>query len=577
MDSIAFTRRDLMQLALAAAIPGGLLQGESAAAGGAGPNAAAFRLVDRFVAGYSAAMNAPGMILAVADSERTLRTAAYGFVDLTAKIPVTTEHLFQIGSITKSFAALVILQLREERKLHLQDPILSHLPWLSMESPFGEITVHHLLTHSSGMPEDAPVFPDSVERRPRQAFTPGSEFHYSNWGFDVLGHLIEALDGKPWPRSVGERLLKPLGMSHTAASITSAARPRMAGSYVPLYEDRTFPRRGPLAPAGNLSVQSADGSIASTAGDMALYLRMILNRGATPGGRIVSEESFALFSAPHIPAPEFGEGASYGYGIAVDKLDGRVRLRHTGGMVSFISAIQLDLDARSAAFASINVGLNYRPNPVVEYALRLRHAEKDHAPLPAMPPFDESAKVEDASTYAGIYTAGDGRRLVVEAGKERLFLVVEERRIPLEQTEDGIFIADDPAFDRFPLVFAREPREGADASTAPILALAYGPDWYGSSRTHLGDALSPAPELVPYEGAYYSENPWHGAVVVVQRQRRLWMGGTDPLIQVGDHLFRAGSRPSSPERAEFSAFVDGVPRVLRFDGGEFQRVEAGRP
>ena len=90
MDSIAFTRRDLMQLALAAAIPGGLLQGESAAADGADPNAAAFRLLDRFVAGYSAAMNAPGLILAVADSERTLMTAAYGFE--------VGDHLFRLGS-----------------------------------------------------------------------------------------------------------------------------------------------------------------------------------------------------------------------------------------------------------------------------------------------------------------------------------------------------------------------------------------------------------------------------------------------------------------------------------------------
>jgi CubicO group peptidase (beta-lactamase class C family) len=574
------TRRDILQLSLAAAIPGGLLwSGRSVAAiGGSDPNAVAFRLLDRFVAGYSAAMNAPGLTLAVASGERTLRTASYGFVERAARIPVTTDLLFEIGSITKSFAALVILQLSEERKLQLQAPILDYLPWLSMDCPLGEITVHHLLTHSSGMPEDAPVFPGSAERRPRQAFKPGSEFHYSNWGFGVIGYLIEALDGKPWPVSLTERILKPVGMSHSAAAITSAVRPRIAPSYMPLYDDRTYPRLGPLAPAGNLTVQTAAGSIASTPGDMALYMRMILNRGVVPGGRIVSEESFVLFATPHIPASEFGPTASYGYGIAVDKLDGRVRLRHTGGMVSFMSAIHMDLDSKVGAFASINAQLGYRPNPVAEYALRLMRAAMDRAPLPAMPPFDESAKVDAAPGYAGTYVAADGRRLGVEAGADRLSLVFEGRRIPLQQTEEGTFIADDLAFDRYPLVFERESRsgegtQGAAASPPPIVALAYGADWYASSRVHGANALSPSPELVPYEGTYYSENPWNGTILVVQRQRRLWIGGTDPLFRVGNHLFRVGLQASSPELAEFSEFVGGTPRILRFDGGEFQRVD----
>jgi D-alanyl-D-alanine carboxypeptidase len=580
MSSMPINRRDVMHLALAGALSCGLLRGRFAAGAETNSTAEAFRLLDRFIAGYSAAMNAPGMTLALVNGERTLRTAGYGFADLATRAPVTTDQLFEIGSISKSFAALVILQLRDEHKLELDAPILHYLPWLSMECPFGEVTVHHLLTHSSGMPEDAPVFPSSPERRPRQAFAPGSEFHYSNWGFGVLGHLIEALDGKPWPASVTERIFKPLGMSRSAAAITSSVRPGIARSYVPLHDDRTYPRRGPLAPAGPLSVEEASGSIASTPGDMALYMRMILNRGALPGGgRVVSEESFALFSTPHIPAPDFGPEASYGYGIAMDKLDGRTRLRHTGGMISFMSAIQIDLDAKLAAFASINAQLGYRPNPVVDYALRLMHAGFSRTALPAAPPFDDSAKVESASSYAGAYTAADGRRLAVEAAADRLFLVSAGRRIALERSEDGSFVADDPSFDRYPLVFERESRPGtaaADAAPAPIVALAYGPDWYAGARARPEDSLSPLPELEAYTGTYYSEDPWHGMVWVVQRQRRLWIGGTDPLFQVGNHLFRVGARISGPELAEFSDFVGGTARVMRFDGGEFQRLDGER-
>ena len=118
------------------------------------------------------------------------------------------------------------------------------------------------------------------------------------------------------------------------------------------------------------------GCIASTPGDMARYARMLLNHGQGPHGRIVSEQSFALMSTPHIKAPEFSQTASYGYGIAVDTLDGHKILRHTGGMIAFASSIHVDLDGGVAAFASINAMQGYRPTAVTEYAARLLRAER---------------------------------------------------------------------------------------------------------------------------------------------------------------------------------------------------------
>jgi hypothetical protein len=95
---------------------------------------------------------------------------------------------------------------------------------------------------------------------------------------------------------------------------------------------------------------------------MALYLRMLLNRGRGPKGRLVSEESFALFSKRWIDAPPFGEGASYGYGIAVVEIDDHTALRHTGGMVSYSSALHANLDAGLGSFASVHAATDgYRP------------------------------------------------------------------------------------------------------------------------------------------------------------------------------------------------------------------------
>lgn len=575
MNTTSMSRRDLLALGVLAAVPAQLFAESARAASTAG--SAEMRTLDRFIAGYCEAMNAPGLTLGIAGADGPIRVASYGYVDLAAKIPVSTSHLFEIGSISKSFVALIILQLHEEHKVELQAPIRSYLPWLSMETGYGEILIHHLLTHTSGMPDDAPVIASSPERRPLQALKPGSEFHYSNWGYDVLGRLIETIDGRSWAASLTARILKPVGMTDTAPTITSASRPRIAQSYMPLHDDRPYPRHGALVPAGNLAVEFAAGSIASTPKDMSLYMQMLLNRGEIHGGRIISEESFRLFSTPHIPAPAFGPTASYGYGMAVDKLDGHVRLRHTGGMVSFMSAIQMDLDAKLGAFASINAQLGYRPNPVAQLALQLLRFEREHGKAPPMPEFDAAAKVEAPESYRAVYTSSSGRRIEVKNVSDHLELIADERSIPLQQSEDGSFIAAQSGFDLFPIVFERADAAssggGSDKVKQPVIAVSYGAQWFARTGYQGQVHLEPSAALAAYAGEYYSENPWFGTIRVVQRQRQLWMGGTDPLIPIGDHLFRVGAEPSSPMVAEFSALIDGKPNLLWIDGVQYLRVE----
>jgi hypothetical protein len=79
--------------------------------------------------------------------------------------------------------------------------------------------------------------------------------------------------------------------------------------------------------------------------------------------------------------------------------------------------------------------------------------------------------------------------------------------------------------------------------------------------------------LAKYVGEYYSENPWNGTIRVVQRQRQLWMGGTDPLVPIGNHLFRIGTEATSPGVAEFSELIGEKPNLLWIDGVQFRRIE----
>jgi hypothetical protein len=310
-------------------------------------------------------------------------------------------------------------------------------------------------------------------------------------------------------------------------------------------------------------------------------MQMLLNHGEVRGRRIISEESFKLFSTNHITAPAFGPTAGYGYGIAVDTLDGHVRLRHTGGMVSFMSAIHLDLDSRLGAFASVNAQLGYRPNPVAQFALQLLRAEREHTKPPAAPEYDAAAKVEAAASYSGTYTAGDGRRIEIKDEADHLNLVIEGRTTALQQSDDGTFIADHAGLDLFPIVFERAadapPANSAgkspvEKSKPVIIALSYGADWFVRAGRQGAAPVQPSAALAKYTGKYYSENPWNGVIRVVQRQGQLWFGGTDPMVPIGNYLFRVGEQPSSPAVAEFSEWVDEVPNFLWFDGVPFRRI-----
>jgi D-alanyl-D-alanine carboxypeptidase len=436
----------------------------------------AFARLDAFIAAHLRDIGAPGMTLALATRDGLLRASAYGFADTKAGLKVQSSTLFEIGSISKSFVALALMQMREEGKFDPTRPIMTYLPWLKIESKFPPMTGHHLLSHTSGLPDGISFELVGPDQPLWTGFAPGEHFVYSNIGYDLLGLVLEAIDRQPLATVLRRRVLDPLGMTASEPVITNAIRPRMAIGYAPMFEDRPFPLRGQLAEASWIELSEAAGSVSSTATEMGEYLAMFINHGKAKRGRIVSEAAFKSITSPVIKAPFRGDDASYGYGLWISEVEGRTLLRHTGGMVAFSSAMDVDVTSGLGAFASVNANLaGYRPIAVAKYALDLLRATMDGRELPLAPPTSTLPdQVPNAADFAGTFDSAEGTKLILAAEGGKLWLTAGAQRVALERAGGDRFIVKHPDFDLFPLEFARE--------RSLVVEAFHGPRWFRTDR-----------------------------------------------------------------------------------------------
>ncbi len=514
----------------------------------------AFRRLDRFIKRRMRQANIPGVAVGVTDRERLLRISTYGFSDLARKIRVTPDTLFEIGSISKSFTSILLLQEREAGRLDLQAPVMRYLPWFSARSKYGPIKVHHLMSHTAGIIMGTDFTTEAryetwALRETETGSPPGEHFHYSNLGYKALGVLLETLTGRSVADLLRSRILGPLGMTSTDPVITSETRKRLAVGYLDWYDDRPSHPSRPLVPATWLEADTADGSIASTPADMAVYLRMLLRRGEGPQGRILSEESFGLLTQ-HVIEPDDGAHSGfYGYGLMMSEDGGHAMIGHSGGMVGYVSSILVDMDAGLGVVVLTNA--MREASEMGQIAMRLLRAAQEGKRLP-VPRIPDPTKVKNASDYAGTFRAGE-KTLVVELEGGHLLLRTGADRVILESRGGEQFYANHPDFDRFLLTFRREGGHVVEAF--------HGPDWYvkdgyaGTTTFELPDAWR------THVGHYRSHNPWLTNFRVVLRKGQLVLvrpeGAEEILVPLGDGVFRVGEDEHSPERVRFDTTIDG--------------------
>lgn len=252
-----------------------------------------------------------------------LLEAAYGVLNVTTQQPVTTDALFQIGSITKVWTATVAMMLVDEGRLELDTPVAEVLPELRLADPdvTKSVTLRHLLNHTSGI--DGDVFTDTgrgddclekyveVLGEAGQNHPLGATWSYCNSGYALLGRVIEKVTGQTWDQALRERLSTPLGLAHTVTL------PEEALLFAAAVGHDERDGEAVVAPAWQLprSIGPA-GLVTSTVADVLSFARLHLTGGlAADGTRLLSEESAAAMAAHQADLPDkFILGDSWGLG-----------------------------------------------------------------------------------------------------------------------------------------------------------------------------------------------------------------------------------------------------------------------
>jgi D-alanyl-D-alanine carboxypeptidase len=525
------------------------------------------------------ASHAAGAALAVTDREEILGVAVRGMADVGSAAPVRPDTRFQIGSISKSFAAIVAMQEVDAGRLDLHVSVNELLPWLALPEPFGPITMHHLLTHTAGLhtgTEDAPGFAGALHllRSFPATSAPGERYHYSNDGYKIVGAILEAVTGAPIHELLRDRLLEPLGMTASVAAITDDIWTDHATGYEPMYTDRPAQLRHPLVPAPRIVANTADGSIVSNVVDMCAYARLLLARGERPdgrGGRILSEEGFGRLMAG---AVQDGVHGLYGYGLWTEVVDGRTWLGHSGGMVGYTALLVTVPEEGLAAVMLQNGGGDRRP--VVAAALAAVRAGLAGEPSPDVWAPPAPTEISEANRFAGTYLGDDGRTLVVETADDGLSMSIGNvsarlERDPLDAEPGQTFLVAHPAFERFPLEFRNDDSGG-------VVEAFHGGTWFRGERYDGPDPPEPPEAWRRYPGLYRNHDPWGFVLRILLRKGRLvitWPSDPDDeeggeLVPLDDGSF-AVDDPSSPRRVRFDGDVDGLSAVTDFNGGRWYR------
>jgi len=270
-----------------------------------------------------------GVVTLLATKDRVIHLGAVGRTDLTKDRKMRPDDIFWIASMSKPVTSVCIAILADEGKLSFDDPLAKHLPEFASLAVAHPVTLRDVMTHTSG-------FGEMMEREPHLTlaetsrklagqpprFQPGSRFSYSTAGIDILGRVVEVVSGMPFDQFLQKRVLNPLGMKDTSFWIAPEKESRYAHPYrwnaqASNLEETTIPYLYKTAVTDRQRPPLGGAGLFSTAGDIARFYQMMLNRGALNGKRILKPETVAEMTRKQTGDLDARPGMPWGLGFCV--------------------------------------------------------------------------------------------------------------------------------------------------------------------------------------------------------------------------------------------------------------------
>lgn len=367
--------------------------------------------------------NSPGAAVLIAKDGKILFEKGFGLASVEHHVPITPETKFRIGSISKQFTAAAILKLSEEGKLGLQDKLLKFVA----DYPRGdEVTIHHLLTHTSGIKSytGKPDFIKAVTvgakpdehietfKKDPYDFSPGEKWSYNNSGYFLLGYIVEKVSGKSFGDYLHQAFFEPLGMKDSGVHEATAILENEATGY--MFEGDRLKK----ALNWDMSKAGGAGALYSTVGDLQRWNEALF------AGRVLRKETLA---AAFTPVRIKDESASepketgYGYGWSIQKFRGVDEIGHGGGLHGFVSQLSripkenLTVTVLANSLPSLpGLDPGELTHQIVEFYLGEKLAQRE------LPNAASGISVEKLEAIVGRYDYGNAV-LTVTRREERIF------------------------------------------------------------------------------------------------------------------------------------------------------------
>ena len=432
-------------LAALLSVPGSLRAQQPAQAQvAADPNVlGAERLFSAWIEGQIAYRGLPGVAVGVVSDQTLVWSHGFGLADLQAKVPMTPATKFRMASHSKLFTAIAIMQLREEGRIRLDDPVVKYLPWFKAK-PAGDddgvITIEQLLSHSSGLQREAGdhwvslEFPTSEALRQgyaerAAAFAPSVRWKYSNLAYAVAGAVIEQVSGERWADYVDRNIFKPLGMTE------SSVDRNVAGLAVP-YGRRMPDGTREVLPFVDARGMAAATGVTSNVIDMAKFVSAQFRHGPRGGDRVVSSGS--LREMHRVRSVEENWTAGTGLGFDISRIENRTYVGHGGGYPGNTTYTLIQLDDKVGVIVLTNTN-DSNPSDIARELM----ATVGKAVAKASVPKVVAAWNPEWARFAGLYRGRGGDTEIVLLNNALVMVTPNaanvDNPIVLEPLGDGRF------------------------------------------------------------------------------------------------------------------------------------------